>query len=522
MAQVESVVPHSGDPEVTHEVERKLTVPDAFGDADLTGALQKVGPVVRQRPVKLVAVYYDTSDHRLARARITLRRRTGGDSGWHLKLPPDDLDSDLREEVVLPLAAGGPGRVPSSLAALVIGVTGSHPLEVQATQQTRRTPWWVMADDGGVGVEVVDDEVSVVGGSQTGLHYRELEVEVKSTPSLLPIAVDALVAAGAAPSTSLSKGVRAMVGDVSLPPLVQIGERPRPKQPAGDAVRHHLRTQVSAILTQDLRVRRNRPDAVHQFRVAARRLRSVLQAFAPLVDEDWSRELRAELGWIASVLSQARDREVLEERLTEAVRALPAEVDGAAALVAIRQHLDAELVEAQAGIDEAMTSDRYVRLVDALHGAVDAPPLTQLAERKASTVLPPLADRAWQRLEKQGRRLHRELEGHDDHWHRTRITAKRARYTVEACVPVFGGKARKLARQLEHVTELLGQHQDAAIAADLARQLALTTRGARTPFALGVLYAQQRAEVAALRREFVDTWPRVSAPEWRGWMTEAS
>ena len=35
----------------------------------------------------LVAVYYDTPDLRLLRAKITLRRRTGGsDAGWHLKL----------------------------------------------------------------------------------------------------------------------------------------------------------------------------------------------------------------------------------------------------------------------------------------------------------------------------------------------------------------------------------------------------------------------------------------------------
>ncbi len=67
-----------GTPDVTSEVERKLTVPQSFGDAEIVAALQHVGPVVRQRALKLTAVYYDTADHRLARARITLRRRTGG------------------------------------------------------------------------------------------------------------------------------------------------------------------------------------------------------------------------------------------------------------------------------------------------------------------------------------------------------------------------------------------------------------------------------------------------------------
>ncbi len=47
-------------------------------------------------------------------------------------------------------------------------------------------------------------------------------------------------------------------------------------------------------------------------------------------------------------------------------------------------------------------------------------------------------------------------EGTDDSWHETRIAAKRARYAAEALTPVFGGPARKLAKQLELVTELLG------------------------------------------------------------------
>ena len=42
----------------------------------------------------LDAVYYDTTDLRLLRAGITLRRRTGGeDAGWHLKLPVGDRKS---------------------------------------------------------------------------------------------------------------------------------------------------------------------------------------------------------------------------------------------------------------------------------------------------------------------------------------------------------------------------------------------------------------------------------------------
>ncbi len=511
------------EPRSVTEIERKLTVPPSFSIPDVVDALSTIGEVSVERRRTLNAVYYDTVDFRLARSRVTLRRRTGGnDSGWHLKLPPLDLTSEARIERVLPLSAGRPGRVPAALTQSVIALTGGAELIPLATQRTQRTPYVVHTADGEPGVEIVDDLVTITDGAQAGTEYREIEVEVLKDADLLEPVVFVLLDAGGATSTSQSKGIRALVGDQPLGPLIDIGSRPRPKQPASDAVRHHVRTQVAAIVTQDQRLRRGLPDSVHQYRVAARRLRSVLQAFAPLVDDTWARGLRTELGWIANVLSQSRDREVLEARLIDAVRALPPEVDGAAALVTIQTHLDAELAEANSSIDAALASTRYRELMAALHAAAAQPPTTELAEGRSAVVLPPLADASWRKLAKQGRRLHNELEGHDDHWHRTRITAKRARYTVEACVPVFGGPAKKFAKQLAQVTELLGEHQDAAIAADLVLGLSAQARGTRAPFALGALYTQQRLRVAEIRGEFIEIWPRVSHSAWRAWMTPES
>jgi CHAD domain-containing protein len=506
------------DPTTSIEVERKLTVPQTFSLDDVATSLSEIGTVQRERTRTLVAVYYDTDDYRLARAHITLRRRTGGnDSGWHLKLPADGLNGDGRREVTVPLRAGAPGKVPSSLANEVVAITGGSPLMPLATQKTKRIPVTLM-DGGRPGVEIVDDSVSVTEGRQSGTAYREVEVEVMSSPALLEPAVRVLTEAGAEPAASASKGVRALVGDSLLAPLVDPGSRPKPKDPAADAVAYHLRTQVAAIIEQDQRVRRELPDAVHQYRVAARRLRSVLQAFAPLVDERWASEMRTELGWIASTLSQSRDREVLEARLVDAVRALPVDLDGAATLATIQKHLDAELHEAKATIEDAMVSGRYRELMAALHLAAASPPTTELATGKASVVLPPLVKRSWKKLDMQARGLHDELEGHDDHWHRARIAAKKARYTVEACVPVFGSPARKFARQLESVTELLGEHQDAAIAAALVQELSTKTRGSRATFAMGVLFAGQREQVDHCRREFIRTWPEVSRRRWRTWL----
>src|SRR5262249_60809386 len=69
------------------EVERKYSVGADFVMPDLSRA-PGVASVTSPRTYHLTAIYFDTPGFRLASARITLRRRTGGtDAGWHLKLP---------------------------------------------------------------------------------------------------------------------------------------------------------------------------------------------------------------------------------------------------------------------------------------------------------------------------------------------------------------------------------------------------------------------------------------------------
>ncbi len=505
------------DVTTVREIERKLSVDDSFKMPDL---LLSGAPVVTGQPtVVLNAVYYDTEDLRLARFGVTLRRRTGGaDAGWHLKLPRDVDDPDARQELQLPLTAGRPDKVPAELCGMVLGLTRGQALSQRAKQRTRRTPTLIGKRDGTIDLEVVDDKVTVSAGPVAGLKYREVEVEVLGDDERLGIVVDLLLAAGAEPATSGSKGVRAVAGDGPLVPVLPEVERARPKDSAAHAVTQHLRTHIHALVRQDVRVRRGLPDSVHQFRVAARRLRSGLQAFAPLVDDEWARQLRNELAWIAGVFGAARDREVLEARMFESIRRLPGDLDRAAALVAVQDHLQAQLTTANEQISKSLQSQRYLTLLDTLVAAAVQPPTTELAERPASEMLPPLVRKRWKSLAREANMLHDEVRGHDDHWHKTRITAKKARYSVEACVPVFGGPARKLAKQLEQVTEMLGEHQDCAIAADTVRSLLERDTGPQTSFALGALYAQQRERTQQIREEFIAAWPRISHNEWRKWL----
>jgi CHAD domain-containing protein len=88
----------------------------------------------------------------------------------------------------------------------------------------------------------------------------------------------------------------------------------------------------------------------------------------------------------------------------------------------------------------------------------------------------------------------------DEEWHRVRIMAKRRRYAADA----VGNK--ELARALAGVQNLLGEHQDAAVAAETwlsfgdDPQLAVTA---------GRLFERERARIVEVRAAFPDAWSTV-------------
>ena len=195
------------------ETERKYDAAAGFALPDLAG-LGGVAAVTGPQTYRLRAIYFDTADFRLAAAKITLRRRTGGtDAGWHLKLP---AGVDSRREVHAPLGRGA-SRVPGRLTELVAGWTGGQPLLPIARLATTRRVRRLARRDGEVLAEVADDLVvgSLPAPAAAGpgmpewreaSRWREIEIElVTGSRELLDSAGEALRRAGAAPSAAASK-----------------------------------------------------------------------------------------------------------------------------------------------------------------------------------------------------------------------------------------------------------------------------------------------------------------------------
>ncbi len=493
-------------PQEVREVETKLRVHALFKLPDLTAA-PGVSVVVPQSPRDLLAVYHDTDDLRLFRWGVTLRRREGGDdAGWHMKLPVQGASEGVRDELRLPLSDGEVGHVPTGLSEVVTAFVRDGVLRPVVTLETNRTPYLLYDEDGVAFAELVDDTVSVLDGGEVISRFREIEVEAIVADADLSGPVDLLLSAGATPSKS-SKAASALGPATREPADVPKPERVTPADPASKAVTAHLRTYVRAFLEQDVRVRRDLPDAVHQMRVAARRLRSGLKVFAPLVDKEWADGLREELAWAASQLGSARDTEVLLERLDRHADNL-----GEREALLIRSVMDPRLrhrlAEAREHALESMRSPRHARLLAALVDAAAHPRLTAHAAQSSAEVLPPLVRKAWKRLARDVKLL--ELEGAAETWHEARIAAKRARYAADAVAPVFGQPAKELGSALSLVTDVLGEHQDACVAQDVIREIAATPDvDGETGFALGLLHEHEFEEEIHNRLEFRRVWPEV-------------
>ena len=483
-----------------------LRVHGLFRLPDLSAADNGVSRAKRQVMRNLSAVYHDTNDLRLARWDVTLRRRQGGvDEGWHLQLPVESQPG-VREEVHLPLTAGAVGEVPHEMRDLILAYARNLDVKPVAELRTERTPYVLYDAQGRAFAELFDDTVSVLDGEHIAARFRELQLVGLTHDAQLEPLVAAFVALGARPDDT-PKAVTALGPVTQEPPDVPAPQIVGPEDPAGAAVTAHIRRHTQAFLTQDVRVRRDLPDSVHQMRVAARRLRSGLKVFEPMLDIEWAETLRTELGWIAGELGVSRDTEVLQARID-----LHADEVGEDFAPLIRAVVDPALSErwhdARDHALKAMVSQRYRNFLDNLVDAASRPRLNSSADAPAQDVLPALVEKAWKKLRKEVKLL--ELDGEAHPWHEARIRAKKARYAAEAVAPVMGEEVKKFAKALSGVTEVLGEHQDAWVAQQTLKELASAPEiDGLSGFSLGLLHEFEFEQELFARNEFVELWPSV-------------
>ncbi|MFI5843446.1 CHAD domain-containing protein [Catenuloplanes sp. NPDC051500] len=253
-------------------------------------------------------------------------------------------------------------------------------------------------------------------------------------------------------------------------------------------VLQYVRAQRDTIRWTEAGARRGDAEAVHDMRVAIRRLRSTLRTFRGLWDTERAEWLRIELKWIADQLGPVRDGQVMAERLAGAIEAEPAELVRGPVAESLRDGLGDRIAAGRAGLRSALDGERYRVLLERLNRLVLA------TDGSSSSWLRKRTRKAVRRADKMLSTAVRDRKAPeaDARLHEARKAYKRARYAVEVTRPAAGRPARRLAKRLSALQDVLGAHQDSVItgAVLLDAAGAAAKRGEET-FTYGLLHARQ-------------------------------
>lgn len=444
------------------------------------------------------------------------RASDGSEHRWTLKLSiPSRKKGELRRaEIHVPGSGLYPPPAIRQLARAVLRRGVLMPIAVIRTSRHRRE---LAGHDPKDRIELSDDHVSAIVHLRPGPAFRQIEVEAASpdASALMDEASDALVRAGAVPTDTTKLEV-------------VLGERPEPEIALPrtgpgilirDVVRFAIGSGTERLIANDPAARiGSDPEAIHQARVATRRLRSDLKTLEPLLDRSAAARIRDELHWIGGLLGSVRDADVLIERVEEAGRTLRLAPDATSAIVA---ELERDRRRSHRELVSALASRRYTALVQNLIDAAEAPPLADGVdgERRAWGRMGNLVDKSWRRVSRAVKRL--ETEPDDAALHEIRKRAKRARYAAElaAAATDVGGGAGRLADRLEDMQDVLGELQDAVVADERLESLVRDDRiTGGAAFAAGKLACTMGQARSGARDRWPAAWKAAKAKRLRRWL----
>ncbi len=455
--------------------------------------------------VAQTATYFDTADLRLTREGVSLRFRS--DDGWTIKIPKADAGDGLsRDEQAFGAEVGDP---PAAALEAVLPWARSEPLSDVARIETRRERTRIFAEDGSIACEVDDDDVHGFVNGELTIHFREVEVETPDDGdrAVGKRVVKALRAAGAGASPSVPKIARVLGDAAATPPDLPTPPELDKHSTVTDLVRASISTAAESLIDHDALARAGEdPEGVHRARVATRRLRSHLRTFGPLVDEEWSDRLRAELQWLGAELGHVRDADVLLGKIEIHADALPTDLH--AASLAITDSLRTQRDRDRATLLAAMRSPRYVSLLDDLIDGALAPQMR--ADRRDDLVV----DSVRRMTRHPRKRLRTTVKAlpdapSADDLHEVRKRAKQTRYAYEAIALVVGTSARRTAARLTELQDLLGDHHDATVAFDWLRAAASDQSDPEVAFVAGVIADRFVAEERRIGNRWRSAWHRV-------------
>lgn len=434
-----------------HEIELKLELDpkDARTLAD-----QELLRDSKSRSERLVSVYYDTPGGKLRKSGYSLRVRSTPD-GYVQTIKTLESGAGLFFRQEWEAAVDSIEPHVEELARTPAGEVGAKRLRPVVCSAIDRTRWDVHDHHSELEISLDDGDLRADERDQP---VCELEIELKKGEPAAAFRAARKIAHHIPLRLGvLSKAERAFALADGL-----FG-KPTKAEPVPVRSDMSVAEGLATILQSCIRhFRLNEPlvakdrdsDALHQTRVAMRRLRSALSLFRPAIaDEEYPR-LREELRWFVGQLGEARNLDVyLQQDMPKQER----------------KHLLKLRNEAYDRVIEALDSRRFLLLM------IDLTAWASLGKwrsgDKADRPLPPFA-------EKRISRLWLKICGHDnisamqdEERHRLRIEIKKLRYALDFMQPLHaqhGRRQKQFSKLIEGLQQSLGRLNDLVTARAIA------------------------------------------------------
>jgi triphosphatase len=273
----------------------------------------------------------------------------------------------------------------------------------------------------------------------------------------------------------------------------------------GRACLRHLVANVPAMIGRDV-------TALHQMRVALRRLRAAMSLFSVVVGDDRTEAIKSELRWLAQELGPARDLDTL---ILEVIQPMRKQHKNEPGLVSISKMFTRKRLKCYRTAQAAVQSARFRTLVLDTAEWIEAGPWSTSEDplKRVRRELPieifasdQLSHRC-KRIKRRGRRID-DLD--TEQLHRLRIQVKKARYATDFFSGVYHGKksakqSKKIKSSLMQLQNSLGRVNDIvthkALFSDIiaSRAKGLTEeQGRHRAFAAGLIIGDQQAQIQKL------------------------
>lgn len=461
----------------SNEVELKLEIAPA--DVRLLLAHPALAGVAGET-AKLSSAYYDTAGGALRDSGYSLRIRSAGGRFVQTVKAKADGAAGLFDRPEWESDTDGPEIDFEALAETPLGELVKRGklrkrLAPLFTSEVERRTWRLREGRGEI--ELVLDEGSIRSDSGEE-RLSEVEIELKrgaagdlfalarSLSERVPLRIGVMTKAERGFALAEGRLGRAVKAEpIAVVPEMSVAE-------AFAAIVHaclrHFR--LNERLIQD----RRDASALHQARVAMRRLRSAFSLFGTAIADDEYHRLREELRWFTGELGDARNLDVFLKRLKGAEAAI-----GRSEAKALRKRLEAAREAAYDRVLAALSSPRLRSLM------LDLVAWLELGDwrgegRPGGRPLPGFAsdrlDRRWRKVKKAGKAI---AALDPEPRHRLRIDIKKLRYAVEFLAGLRTGREAR-ARQEDFVAALAAMQESLGDLNDMetARALVADQAGA--------------------------------------------